>query len=122
MARMVRRGPWKYNYYHGEPAELFNLKDDPLEFHNLADDRTYRDICNEIKGLVLEDWDPEEVSVRLREHRERIKYLGQWGRRVNPLDPDEWEGMKPPFPDEWRRNALAVPEYARLVKGKEEDR
>ena len=120
VARMVRKGPWKYNYYHGEPGELFNLEDDPLEFHNLADDRTYQDVRNELETLVLKDWDPEEVSVRLREHRERIKYLGQWGRRVNPPDPDEWEGMKPPFPDEWRRNALAVPEYARWVKGKEE--
>ncbi|HZO26678.1 MAG TPA: sulfatase-like hydrolase/transferase [Chloroflexota bacterium] len=28
-SRMVRRGQYKLNYYHGEPIELFNVVDDP---------------------------------------------------------------------------------------------
>ena len=29
--RMVRRGDWKLIYYHGQPPQLFNLRDDPAE-------------------------------------------------------------------------------------------
>jgi hypothetical protein len=116
IARMVRRGIWKYNHYHGEPAELFNMEDDPLEFHNLAEKPACREVREKLEALVLENWHPEEISIKLQEHRERIQYLGRWGRAVNPPDPDQWQGMKPPFPDPWRQNALAIPEYAKWVK------
>ena len=29
--RMIRSGDWKLNYYHGQPSQLFNLKEDPAE-------------------------------------------------------------------------------------------
>ena len=118
IARMVRKGPWKYNYYHGESPELFNLEKDPAEFRNLANEPQYQDVCEELEMLVLEGWNPEEVLSKALEHRERVEYLRQWTNAVNPPDPDHWDGMKPPFPDEWKENALAIPEYARLVKQK----
>ena len=116
VARMVRKGPWKYNFYYEEPAELFNLEEDPAEFHNLADDPAHQKIRRELEALVLQGWDPHEASVKNREDREMRQYMGQWTRAVNPPDPDQWDGMKPPFPEEWRENALAVPEYAERVK------
>jgi choline-sulfatase len=33
---MLRRGPWKFIHSPADPDQLFNLKDDPLELHNLA--------------------------------------------------------------------------------------
>jgi len=119
VARMVRKGPWKYNFYYGELPELFNLKEDPAEFHNLADDPTYQDVCNELEALILEGWDPEEILFNLRESRERERYLRQWSESLNPPDPDLWDGMKPPFPAAWRENTLSIPEYARWVREKE---
>ena len=34
--RMIRNGDWKLNYYHGQPSQLFNLKEDPAELHDLG--------------------------------------------------------------------------------------
>lgn len=33
---MIREGDWKYNYYPGDVAELFNLRSDPEEMRNLT--------------------------------------------------------------------------------------
>ena len=37
--RMVRRRPWKFNYYLGSEPELFHLEEDPGETSNMAGDR-----------------------------------------------------------------------------------
>ena len=115
---MVRQGVWKYNYYHGQPSEMFNLEEDPREFHNVAEDPAYQDIRGKLEKLVLEGWAPEEILPKLREFKQRVDYLEQWTRAVNPPDPDQWEGMKPPFPDEWRQNALSLPEYANWLRNR----
>jgi len=36
--RMIRTANWKLNLYGGEPGELFDLKNDPKEFHNRIGD------------------------------------------------------------------------------------
>ncbi|KAL9016135.1 MAG: hypothetical protein Q9185_006489 [Variospora sp. 1 TL-2023] len=33
---MIRRGPWKFVTCPADPPQLFNLKEDPKELHNLA--------------------------------------------------------------------------------------
>ena len=119
VARMVRQGVWKYNYYHGQPSEMFNLEEDPREFHNVAEAPAYRDIRGKLEKLVLEGWDPEEILPKLREFKQGVDYLEQWTRAVNPPDPDQWEGMKPPFPEEWRQNALSLPEYTNWLRKRE---
>ncbi len=50
--RMIRTENWKYNVYikHGE--ELYNLKSDPHEMHNLADDPNYREIREELHSRL----------------------------------------------------------------------
>ena len=119
VARMVRKGPWKYNYYYGEPAELFNLEEDPAEFRNLARAPMYKDVGKELETLALEHWDPEEILPKLREDRERRAYLRQWTDAANPADPDLWDGIKPPFPDQWREDALSIPQYAAWLEERE---
>src|SRR3546814_10328929 len=37
-SRMVRSGRYKLNYYHGHPAQLFDLEADPKEQADLASD------------------------------------------------------------------------------------
>jgi len=53
--RMIRTAEFKYNHYilHGE--ELYDLKNDPDELINLADDPGYADRKKELKG-VLDRW------------------------------------------------------------------
>lgn len=121
VARMVRKGPWEYNFYQKEPPELFNLEKDPSEWHNLSHDPDYHDVCQELETQVLEGWDPEDILSRLREHQERFQYFRKWTEAVNPPDPDQWDGSKPPFPDEWRQNTLSLPEYIHWKREREKD-
>jgi choline-sulfatase len=88
VCRMVRSGPWKYNYYHGMPAELFNLENDPSETDNLAGQPEHADVERRLKGLALENWDPEWVQARIKQNRQEHPLIAKWQRTTNPPEPD----------------------------------
>ena len=73
--RMVRRGRFKLNYYHGEPQELFNLQADPNETRNLAASPAHADTRDDLIALVLKDWSPDEIDLRVRESQRRRRIL-----------------------------------------------
>ena len=52
---MIRTDRWKYNYYPEGFAELYDLKNDPHEQQNLANDPTHAGTVAELKGRIL-DW------------------------------------------------------------------
>jgi len=52
-AKMVRTRRWKYNYYPEGYAELYDLRNDPHEMKNLADDPMYREVVFEMKDRLL---------------------------------------------------------------------
>ena len=52
-AKMVRTDRWKYNYYPGGYAELYDLKNDPHEQRNLAADPAYGPVVDEMKQRLL---------------------------------------------------------------------
>ncbi len=54
-AKMIRTDRYKYNYYPEGFAELYDLQEDPLEQHNLADDPQRAATVAELKGRIL-DW------------------------------------------------------------------
>lgn len=56
---MIRSGDWKLCYYHGYPVQLFNLKEDPLELTDRADDPECASIRDELTARVLDGWYPE---------------------------------------------------------------
>ena len=88
VCRMVRSGPWKYNYYHGMKPELFHLQDDPGETSNLSGRPQHRELERHLSALVLRDWSPDQVS-RCMERRDReISLLGDWVNATNPSEPD----------------------------------
>ncbi|HEY8477467.1 MAG TPA: sulfatase-like hydrolase/transferase [Chloroflexota bacterium] len=60
--RMVRLGEWKYILYLDAKPSLFNLKEDPQEFHDRIDDPGVQRIVRECEGLLRTDWD--EALVR----------------------------------------------------------
>ena len=99
VSRMVRQGPWKYNYYHGERSELFNLADDPGETNDLYDDPALEEVRRELHNLVLTDWDPDHVEETMRRCERERALIGNWVRVVEPPEPD------PPWfntpPDNW---------------------
>jgi choline-sulfatase len=89
--RMVRRGAWKLNYYHGQPCQLFNLDDDPHELRDLAADPDCGQIVADLKAEVLDGWDPEEISARMADKRADGQILAQWGKKVQPADTCRWD-------------------------------
>ncbi len=54
-AVMCRMGDWKYVYRLYELDELYNMKEDPRELHNLAIDPQYIDLIKKMKIRML-DW------------------------------------------------------------------
>ena len=94
--RMVRSGPWKYNYYHGMPPELFNLEEDPGEKQNLAGKPEYTAIEERLNELALRDWDPESIQRKVDQiHRER-PIIADRIRSDRPLEPDPpWFSVPP---------------------------
>jgi choline-sulfatase len=59
---MIRRGDWKYLYFTGDKPLLFNLKDDPGEFRNLAGEN--KALVKEMHGLLTSLLDPDAVTDR----------------------------------------------------------
>jgi choline-sulfatase len=57
---MIRRGDWKYNHYTHDMAELFNLKNDPEEMHNLALLPEFKTKGEELKAQILAWYRPPE--------------------------------------------------------------
>lgn len=54
--KMVRNQGWKYVYDPHDPTpELYDLRADPLELHNLAGDPTHTEVVSELRRLLL-DW------------------------------------------------------------------
>ena len=65
----VRKGDWKYVYFVGYQPLLFNLKDDPGEFANLAGVEKYREVESELHDLLRSAADPEKVSAEAFAHQ-----------------------------------------------------
>jgi choline-sulfatase len=93
-ARMIRRGQWKLNYYHEyDQPQLFNLKTDPGEWNDLADDTTYSRIRDELLAEVRAGWSGETVLHALETTQNDYKVLEEFSRntRISTEDaPDLW--------------------------------
>ena len=63
---MIRRGPFKYTLIHQKDEQLFSVADDPQELHDLAALPQYATLKDELKSLILDRFDPEQVLVHLQ--------------------------------------------------------
>lgn len=61
---MVRKGDWKLNYYVDGPPQLFNLKTDPEESIDLADNPDHIGKRDELVKALYAIADPAEVSAK----------------------------------------------------------
>ncbi len=89
--RMIRRGPWKLCYYHGQPSQLFNVEKDPREMTDRIDDPECTDIASELTSRVLDGWDPDLIWERIQTKTEEWNLLARWGRSVQPEDTHRWD-------------------------------
>jgi choline-sulfatase len=70
---MLRRGRYKLMYFLDERPELYDLEDDPGEFHNLAGNPAYRPVLNALRDDLLARWDPVAIEQQVRQsQRERL--------------------------------------------------
>jgi choline-sulfatase len=84
---MVRKGPYKYIYIRHEADQLFNLDDDPGEWHNLIDDPDHAAVAEELKGLILATFDPDLVEQQLQASLERRAIV----KHTNEVNDVHWD-------------------------------
>ena len=58
---MIREGDFKYVHVTGAEDQLFNLRDDPGEWKNLAGDGQHRDVETRLRGRLLHEFDPQAI-------------------------------------------------------------
>jgi len=93
-AFMIRKGPFKYVYYAGMPAQLFDLDSDPQETRDLARERGYAGLvadCHKaLRAVVDPDASDALAKADQRAHiaafggREAILKLGSFGHSPVP--------------------------------------
>ena len=71
---MIRRGDFKYVCCGDDPEQLFNLKDDPSEQHNLAELPECTDRVAAFRAEAAERWDVEAITrdVIINQKRRRV--------------------------------------------------
>ena len=93
-ARMIRRGNWKLNYFHGyDRPQLFNLETDPGEWNDLADDPDYSRIRDALLVEVSADWSGETVLRTLETAQNDDRVLEEFGKQAHISTgdaPDRW--------------------------------
>jgi choline-sulfatase len=92
--RMIRRGGWKLNHYHGyDRPQLFDLESDPGEWNDLGNDPTYAAIRDELFAEVTADWSGEAVLRTLEATQRDRQILEQFHQNARPATddpPDRW--------------------------------
>ena len=92
--RMIRRGDWKLNYYHGQEPQLFNLAEDPHELNDRACDPACRQVREALTEELLDGWDPESIAETMKIKRAEEQVLRDWTRHTEPEDQYRWP-LKP---------------------------
>ena len=88
--RMLRKGPWKFCLYEGYDPQLFNLEEDPGEFHDRAGDPECREVLNAMTQELLENWSPSKVKSGVERREQQRAFLQDWAKAVRPFDPYGW--------------------------------
>ena len=72
---MAKRGPVKYIWSGCDPAQLFDLRADPLELHDRHGDDSYAVVERELHAVVHKRWDVGELGHRVQLSQRRRAFL-----------------------------------------------
>jgi choline-sulfatase len=103
---MIRRGPWKFIHADGDPDQLFDLSNDPLELVNLAEDAGHAATVEEFRDEVRRRWDLEAIERSVRDSQQaRLAVFRalQVGRR----HPWDFQPLRPAA-SQYTRNTMDV--------------
>ena len=89
--RMIRQDEWKFNYYHNQPCQLFNLKEDPNELHDRANDSSCQSLIKNFTARILDGWDPDAIASQLAARNKDSRILSAWARHTKPADTIRWD-------------------------------
>ena len=85
---MLRTERWKYVYFRGFPPQLFDMKRDPHEFHDLGRDPAHADICDNMQAALLDRLTGRKNRVTMSDDAVRALrrdedtsgiLIGEWG-------------------------------------------
>jgi choline-sulfatase len=86
---MLRQDRFKYVYIHGYEDQLFDLIEDPGEWHNLVSDPDHAEIGQSMKSRILEVVDPDEVAARVEaSYQRRMMIQEAMERNGTSWDPE----------------------------------
>lgn len=74
-AFMIRRGGFKFISVEGDPDQLYDMANDPLETTNLADDRRHSEAVASLRAEVADRYDTETLRAQVIESQARRSYL-----------------------------------------------
>src|SRR5207237_6787251 len=78
---MIRRGRYKFVSCPGDPDQLYDVANDPLELVNLASDAGVADVVEALRGEVARRWDldalHEDVVASQRRRRLLVRALSE---------------------------------------------
>ena len=94
-SRMVKKGNFKYMDLEGVDALLFDLANDPLELVNLINEKSHKNIAEELKLICEADWDRslmyETIAADQRRRLKIHKVTGGNPTYVNIIRTDDAE-------------------------------
>ena len=67
----LRRGRWKFTRCALDPDQLFDLRDDPHELANIADDPAHADTLRQFSDMARMRWDLDAFDAQVRESQAR---------------------------------------------------
>ena len=89
--RAVVLGRYKLVFYHHYPMQLFDLEDDPLEQHDLIEDQKFASVREELRNLVLLDWEPSRIAAEIENLKSDKLLLRSWAEATQPDDLYRWQ-------------------------------
>ena len=87
---MIRQADYKFNYCEADPLQLFNLKDDPLEMHNLAELPEYEDLVAQYTNEVQAGWDFARFTAEVKQSQ-RCRTLVDRANRQGTFAPWDYQ-------------------------------
>ena len=88
--RLVRNERFKYVYYHGHDAQLFDMIEDPDETNDLIASLDHQHIVAQMNEVALKDWNPADIIEQIARKAEDVNILKRWTQTVNPSEDHRW--------------------------------
>ena len=89
--RMIRRDEWKLLHCEGfEHPQLFNLAEDPNEFHDRGQDPECADIVKDLTERVLVGWDIDQIRAEQSRRRALTTFVQRWAHARDVRDEHYW--------------------------------